>query len=100
VKEHETPAVTRAGFYPNRPVIEIADVLRRHGADYTRNHAGHLGRVERRVMSAITVCRTGGARRSRRGLRQLRHDTDCLQLLPQSAPGQSGEEVGDKGLKC
>jgi hypothetical protein len=49
----------RAGFRPNRPVFEIADILRRHGEAFARDHAGHLGRVERRVMSAITVCRTG-----------------------------------------
>jgi len=33
-------------------------VLRRHAADYLRRHDGHLGRVERRVMSAIMACRT------------------------------------------
>jgi Putative transposase/Transposase zinc-binding domain len=38
--------------------LEIADILRRHGEAYRHAHAGHLGRVERRVMSAITVCRT------------------------------------------
>ena len=42
----------------NRPAIEIADILRRHGDAYRRVHAGHLGRVERRVMSAIVACRT------------------------------------------
>ncbi len=43
---------------PNRPAIEISDILRRHGDAYRRDHAGHLGRVERRVMSAIVACRT------------------------------------------
>ena len=38
--------------------LELADVLRRHGTAYARAHAGHLGRVERRVMSAIELCRT------------------------------------------
>jgi hypothetical protein len=33
-------------------------VLRRHGEAYRQAHAGHLGRVERRVMSAIVACRT------------------------------------------
>ena len=42
----------------NRPAIEIADILRRHGDTYRRVHAGHLDRVERRVMSAIVACRT------------------------------------------
>ncbi len=41
-----------------RPAIEIADVLRRHGEAYRRDRADHLGRVERRVMSAIVACRT------------------------------------------
>lgn len=38
--------------------LEVADILRRHGDAYRRAHAGHLGRVERRVMSAIEQCRT------------------------------------------
>src|SRR6202163_2680935 len=38
--------------------LEMADVLRRHGDAYRRDHDGHLGRVERRVMSAIELCRT------------------------------------------
>jgi hypothetical protein len=37
---------------------EVADVFRRHGDAYRRMHDGHLGRVERRVMSAVTLCRT------------------------------------------
>jgi Putative transposase/Transposase zinc-binding domain len=41
-----------------RPAFELADVLRRHGDSYQRANAGHLGRVERRVIGAITVCRT------------------------------------------
>jgi Putative transposase/Transposase zinc-binding domain len=38
--------------------LEVADVLRRHGDAYRLAHAGHLGRVERRMMSAIVACRT------------------------------------------
>jgi len=38
--------------------LEVADVFRRHGDAYRRRHDGHLGRVERRVMSAIELCRT------------------------------------------
>ena len=41
-----------------RPGPGVADIFRRHGADYRRAHDGHLGRVERRVMSAIELCRT------------------------------------------
>ena len=50
--------MTRSDTRSNRPAIEIADILRRHGDAYRCVHAGHLGRVERRVMSAIVACRT------------------------------------------
>jgi len=38
--------------------LEVADIFRRHGEAYRRAHDGHMGRVERRVMSAIELCRT------------------------------------------
>jgi hypothetical protein len=38
--------------------LEVADVFRRHADAYRHAHDGHLGRVERRVMSAIELCRT------------------------------------------
>jgi len=41
-----------------RPAFELADVFRRHGETYQRANAGHLGRVERRVISAVVACRT------------------------------------------
>src|SRR5271169_5642695 len=40
------------------PALEVAEVFRRHGDAYRSAHAGHLGRIERRVISAITACRT------------------------------------------
>ena len=40
------------------PAFELADVFRRHGEGYERANAGHLGRVDRRVIGAITACRT------------------------------------------
>ena len=48
---------------PNRrraepPALELADVFLRHGDAYPRDYAAHLGRSERRVMGAITACRT------------------------------------------
>jgi hypothetical protein len=39
-------------------VLEVADVFRRHGPAYQQAHADHLGGTERRVMAAITACRT------------------------------------------
>ncbi len=41
-----------------RSGLEMADIFRRHGHAYRAVHDGHLGRVERRVMSAIELCRT------------------------------------------
>ncbi|PAQ08916.1 hypothetical protein CIT26_15085 [Mesorhizobium temperatum] len=38
--------------------MEVADIFRRHGEAYRQAHDGHLGRVERRTMSAIELCRT------------------------------------------
>src|SRR3954470_13965312 len=38
--------------------LEVADIFRRHGEAYRQAHAGHLGRVERRIMGAIEACRT------------------------------------------
>jgi Putative transposase/Transposase zinc-binding domain len=39
-------------------VLEVADIFRRHGEAFRQARAGHLGRGERRVMGAITACRT------------------------------------------
>lgn len=41
-----------------RPALEVAEIFRRHGPAYRIAHDGHLGRVERRVMAAIELCRT------------------------------------------
>ena len=38
------------------PVLEVADIFRRHGEAFRQARAEHLGRVERRVMGAITAC--------------------------------------------
>jgi Putative transposase/Transposase zinc-binding domain len=38
--------------------LEVADIFRRHGEAYRRVHDAHLGRIERRVMRAIELCRT------------------------------------------
>lgn len=41
-----------------RSALEVADIFRHHGPAYVQAHNGYLGRVERRVMSAIELCRT------------------------------------------
>ena len=41
-----------------RPTLEVADIFRCHGEAFRRCHGAHLGRIERRVMAAIELCRT------------------------------------------
>src|SRR5215469_5213782 len=38
--------------------LEVADIFRRHGEAFRQARAGRLGRIERRIMGAITACRT------------------------------------------
>ena len=40
------------------PALEVADIFRRHGEAYRQAHGTNMGRVEHRVISAITACRT------------------------------------------
>jgi putative transposase/transposase-like zinc-binding protein len=42
----------------DRPKFEVADVFRRYGADYRQQHGSSLSVAQRRVMTAIEVCRT------------------------------------------
>ena len=42
----------------DHPKLEVADVLRRYGDDYRQEHADSLSTAQRRVMSAIELCRT------------------------------------------
>jgi hypothetical protein len=41
-----------------RPTLEVADIFRRHGDAWRLANAGHLSLGQRRVMSAIEMCRT------------------------------------------
>jgi hypothetical protein len=41
-----------------RPRLEVADVFRRYGQAYRQQHQASLSRAQRRVMSAIELCRT------------------------------------------
>jgi len=42
----------------DRPRLEVADVFRRYGEAYRRDHMTSLSSAQRRVMTAIEVCRT------------------------------------------
>ena len=41
-----------------RPALEVADIFRCHGEAFRHSYGAHLGRIERRVMAAIEICRT------------------------------------------
>jgi Putative transposase/Transposase zinc-binding domain len=41
-----------------RPKLEVADIFRRHGARWRAANAAHVGSAQRRVMTAIEICRT------------------------------------------
>jgi Putative transposase/Transposase zinc-binding domain len=42
----------------DRPKLEVADILRQYGPVYREKHDGSLSTAQRRVMSAIELCRT------------------------------------------
>ena len=42
----------------DRPRFEVADVFRCYGADYRQKHGASMSVAQRRVMTAIEVCRT------------------------------------------
>lgn len=42
----------------SRPELEVADIFRRFGAAWRAANEGHIGLTQRRVMTAIEICRT------------------------------------------
>jgi hypothetical protein len=42
----------------DRPKLEVADIFRRYGGAYRQNYGASLATAQRRVMTAIEVCRT------------------------------------------
>jgi len=42
----------------SRPKLEVADIFRRHGAAWRTANNAHLSLAQRRVMTAIEICRT------------------------------------------
>ena len=41
-----------------QPKLEVADIFRRHGEAWHTANAGYLNLAQRRVMTAIEICRT------------------------------------------
>jgi hypothetical protein len=42
----------------SKPKLEVADIFRRHGDAWRTANAGHVSLTQRRVMTAIEICRT------------------------------------------
>ena len=41
-----------------RPALEVADIVRAHGAEFRQAHATSLSRQQKRVLRSIESCRT------------------------------------------
>ena len=61
----------------DRPKLEVADVLRRYGEAYRDQHAASLSTAQRRVMSAIELCRTAALGTHLEQCDQCQHERVC-----------------------
>src|SRR5271156_3854678 len=61
----------------DRPRLEVADVLRRYGEAYREQHAASLSTAQRRVMSAIELCRTAALGSHREHCDQCPYERTC-----------------------
>ena len=66
----------------SRPVLEVADIFRDHGAAWRRANAGHVSLGQMKVMSAIERCRTAalGGHVARCENQKCAHTSHRLQL--------------------
>lgn len=63
---------------------EVADIFRRHGEQYRQASNGHLGRVTRRTMNAIELCRTAALGAHVEGCRSCEAIHSVLQFQGQA----------------
>ncbi len=61
----------------DRPKLEVADVMRRYGEAYREQHGASLSRAQRRVMSAIELCRTAALGSHVERCDQCQHERIC-----------------------
>jgi hypothetical protein len=62
----------------DRPKLEVADVFRRYGAAYREQHGASMSTVQRRVMSAIELCRTAALGGHLERCDQCGHERNCF----------------------
>ena len=61
----------------DRPKLEVADVLRRYGEAYREQHSASLSTAQRRVMSALELCRTAALGGHIEKCDQCQHERIC-----------------------
>jgi Putative transposase/Transposase zinc-binding domain len=62
----------------DRPKLEVADVFRRYGQAYRDNHGASMSTQQRRVMTAIQVCRTAALGGHLERCDQCGHERNCF----------------------
>src|SRR5947209_2014847 len=62
----------------DRPKLEVADILRHYGEAYRKEHAASLSTAQRRVMSAIELCRTAALGGPLERCDQCGHERHCF----------------------
>jgi hypothetical protein len=62
----------------DRPKLEVADVFRRYGAAYHEQYGASMSTAQRRVMTAIKVCRTAALGGHLEQCDQCGHERNCF----------------------
>jgi Putative transposase/Transposase zinc-binding domain len=62
----------------DRPKLEVADVFRRYGAAYREQHGASMSPAQRRVMTAIEVCRTAALGGHLERCTDCEHERNCF----------------------
>ena len=62
----------------DRPKLEVADVFRRYGEAYREKHGASMSAPQRRVMTAIEVCRTAALGGHLERCDQCGHERNCF----------------------
>src|SRR5438309_1494325 len=62
----------------DRPKLEVADIFRRYGEAYRENHGASMSTQQRRVMTAIEVCRTAALGGHLERCDQCQHERNCF----------------------
>lgn len=62
----------------DRPTWEVADVFRRYGETYRNDHGASMSQGQRRVMTAIEVCRTAALGGHLERCDQCDHERNCF----------------------